>query len=371
MRAILLYLIAFFCLSSCNKPSELAENPELLREHLEAMANEAYNQGEFHGSILVARGDSVVFVKGYGMASPEEKNSEQTPFRIASLTKALTATLILKLWQEEQLDIYDSVGNYFPEYPNPDARVITLHQLLSHSAGLPDYTRLPGADSLHRTTVTPESLVTFFARELLNFSPGTRFEYSNSGYALLGLIAEKVTGKSYAALLGEYIFQPMGMDMSGYHSPEKFSTFTFIPANGTLQRENTLDMSVPYAAGGITSTVMDLYRFNQGLSDHSLLADTLVQRMFTAHAGEYGYGWFVMQVPSFTDPDGQLSIAEHGGTITGFTAHMTRIPDDDIVIISLNNMESAQLLPLHIRIAGLLYRGEPAPDGEQELIQVR
>jgi CubicO group peptidase (beta-lactamase class C family) len=178
-----------------------------------------FASGKFMGSVLVARGENLIFSKGYGSANLEWNipNSPSTKFRIASIGKQFTAAAILLLEERGKIRLDDSVKVYLSDAPASWDNV-TVFRLLTHTSGIPDYTRLPNFKSLEPFPATPEQIVSWFRDKPLDFQPGERISYSNSGYILLGSLIEKVSGRSYGDFVAENIFKPLGMSDSGYDS---------------------------------------------------------------------------------------------------------------------------------------------------------
>jgi CubicO group peptidase (beta-lactamase class C family) len=176
--------------------------------------------GLFNGSALVAEHSQVVLKKGYGLANMEWNipNAPDTKFRLGSITKQFTATLILQSVEQGKIDLKAPVTRYLPDYPARTGDKVTIHHLLNHTSGIPGYTETPSFGEKARDPFTPAEFIKTFAGLDLFFEPGTRFSYSNSGYFLLGVILEKVTGQPYQNLLRERIFDPVGMNDSGYDS---------------------------------------------------------------------------------------------------------------------------------------------------------
>jgi CubicO group peptidase (beta-lactamase class C family) len=312
----------------------------------------------FNGSALVADQGQVVLKKGYGLANMEwaVPNTPDTKFRLGSLTKQFTATLILQLVERGQIDLAAPVTRYLPDYPaNPGDRV-TIHHLLNHTSGIVGYTETPAWAATVRNPYTPTAFLPFFSKLDLLFEPGTRFSYSNSGYFLLGAILEKVTGQSYAALLRDRIFAPAAMNDSGYDSTQPLLSKRAAGYDKRFDDSyvNTayLDMTQPYAAGSLYSTVEDLYRWDQALLTEKILSAKSKERMFTPGLSDYGYAWTI------TRKDGVTTIA-HGGAINGFNTFLTRNPDARRVIILLNNTGGAPLEPMADAIRIILDGKEP------------
>src|SRR5579863_7465067 len=174
---------------------------------------------KFMGSVLVARGDEVLLSKGYGSANLEWNipNSPATKFRLGSITKQFTAASILLLEERGKLKTDDPVKKYMPDAPAAWDK-ITIFNLLTHTSGIPSFTSFPDYRSTEGTTTTPKALVDRFRDKPLEFQPGEKWNYSNSGYVLLGYLLEKVSGQSYADFVTENILKPVGMKDSGYDS---------------------------------------------------------------------------------------------------------------------------------------------------------
>ena len=176
----------------------------------------AYDQ--FNGSILVADKGDVIYSKGLGLANMEWDipNASDTKHRLGSITKQFTAALILQFVEQGKLDLNAPIAKYLKNYPKAQGDKITIHHLLTHSAGIPNYTSLETFQDIYRNPYTPKEFLTVFQDSVLEFNPGEKFAYSNSGYFLLGVILEEVSGKSYETLLHENILSPLNMTATGY-----------------------------------------------------------------------------------------------------------------------------------------------------------
>jgi len=307
----------------------------------------------------------IAFEKGYGSADNEweARNAPTTKFRIASLTKQFTATCILLLQERGRLNVRDPISRYLSSLP--DAwRPITVHQLLTHTSGIPNYTSDPQFTRLRRTGATPSKMVSLVAAKQLEFSPGTKWAYSNTGYILLGMIIEKTSGQSYAGFLKSNIFEPLGMTNSGYDQAtdilkERASGYEI--KDGRVVNADFIDMSIPYAAGGIYSTVEDMYRWNEALAhEGKLLSTDSLKQMFTpypeaAYQGQhYGYG-VVISEQKF----GKL-LYYHGGGVDGFSSSIQRYPKERVCVIVLTNLGSLKPWELGDHIASDLF-DQPLP----------
>ena len=301
--------------------------------------------------------------KASGLANMEWEipNQPDTKHRLASVTKQFTAMLIVQLAAEDKIDLDLPISSYLPDYPKTKGDSITVHHLLTHTSGTPNYTSF----SNYRQTMlhhnSREELVSLFADSALNFTPGERFEYSNSGYVLLGAIIESVTGKSYEQSLQEKIFTPLNMVNTGY---DHNSTVLKNRASGYYKNGNSfvnanyINMSTPYAAGALYSTVEDLYLWDQALHTNALLPENYGNLLFKKHVpdGEihYGYGWEIDSMPLGNTTE-TLQTVRHGGGINGFNTLITRIPSNNTLVLLLSNTGRAPLYAMTVAINGILY----------------
>jgi len=338
-------------------------------EKLEELISIYTEYGQFNGSVLVAEKGEVIFKKGVGMANMEWDilNQPDTKHRIGSVTKQFTSMLTLQLIEQGKLELDAPIITYLPDYPKPNGEKITIHHLLTHSAGIPDYTTFPNFfNELSRDLNIPEEFINVFADSALQFTPGENFAYSNSGYFLLGVIIEKVTGKSYEQVLQENILTPLKMNNSGYDHDE---TILKKRASGYEKKGDVyvnaayIDMSTPYAAGSLYSTVEDLYLWDQALYEAEILSKEYMDMIFTpqistpqysAMGMHYGYGWIIRYFPIEGVSD-SLLIAFHTGGVNGFNALISRIPSDKILVILLNNTGEAPINEMNVAITNILY----------------
>jgi len=331
---------------------------------LDELMNLYTEYGQFNGSVLVAEKGKVIYKKGFGMANMEWDipNQSDTKHRLGSITKQFTSMLILQLVEQGKLKLNVPITTYLPDYNKSNGDKITIHHLLTHTSGTPNYTAFPGFfKNSSRDPYTPEEFVKVFADSTLQFTPGEKFNYSNSGYFLLGVIIEKVTGKTYEQVLQENILTPLKMNNTGYdhHSTILKNRASGYEKNGKAYRNaNYLDMSIPYAAGSLYATVEDLYLWDQALYTNKLLSKKYMDLLFTKHipafGGHYGYGWGVNKVPNGEAND-SLKVISHGGGINGFNTLISRIPADKNLIVLFNNTGGAALNEMSVAIRGILY----------------
>ncbi|MEX1139699.1 MAG: serine hydrolase [Bacteroidota bacterium] len=333
-------------------------------EKIDALLKQVSENGQFNGAVLVAENGKVIYKKGYGKANFEWDipNAPDTKFRLGSITKQFTAMLILQLVQQGKIKLDGTITDYLPDYPKKTGDKITVHHLLTHTSGIPGYTEFPGFfRNMSRNPSTPMDFVKQFADSALLFEPGARWSYSNSAYFLLGVIIEKLTGGSYEQALQKSILDPLGMKNTGYDHHE-----TILEKRATGYERNPfgvtnaayLDMSLPYAAGSLYSTVEDLYIWDQALYTDKLLSPDLKAVMFQPHfranpAFHYAYGWMVATLPvSETD---SIAVIQHGGGINGFNTLICRFPNEKHLTVLLNNTGGAPLVPINNAITGILY----------------
>ena len=351
-----LFMGAFFCFSI-----SFAQNKA---QKIEELLNKYHDYDQFNGSVLVANDGEVIFADGFGMANMEYDipNAPDTKHRLGSITKQFTATLILQLVEQGKLELDQPISKYLPDYKGPAADKVTIHHLLTHSSGIPSYTSFPGFfDEYSRDPSTPEEFVKTFADSTLQFSPGEKFSYNNSGYFLLGYIIEDVTGKPYEQVLQENILEPLNMKNTGY---DHHATILKNRASGYEKNGNGyinapyLDMSIPYAAGSLYSTVEDLYKWDRALYRNKILSEASKELMFSPHIkdgdGNYGYGWMMTKLPVANTKDSVKTIA-HGGGINGFNTLIARFPEENDLIVLLNNTGGTKLQEMGMAINNILH----------------
>ncbi len=316
-------------------------------------------KGTFRGSVLVGINGKIAFEKGYGLANQEwsAKNTPSTKFRIASLTKQFTAACILLLQERGQLNVRDPISKYIPDLPET-WQPITLHQLLTHTSGIPNYPGMPRIENeLNRTGATPRQILEVAATKPLEFTPGTKLHYTNTGYVLLGMVIEKVSAMTYAAFLQKNIFMPLDMTNSGYDSQSNIlpqCASGYMIQNGHITNADFIDMSIPYAAGSIYSTVEDMYRWNEALANGKLLSTASTRQMFSIYPEtlsegmHYGYG--VVLTQRFG-----RQLYYHGGGVKGFESVIQRYQNERICIVILENLDPTSPWNLADHIASELF----------------
>ncbi len=324
---------------------------------VDQVANAYAKKNQFSGSVLVAKGGRVLVKKGYGMANIElgVPNTPETKFRLGSITKQFTATAILQLAAAGKLSVDDKISKYIPDTPGSWSN-ITIHHLLTHTSGIFNYTALPEFTKQMRQQWTPAETLGLVKNKPLDFAPGSKFSYSNSGYIGLGIIVEKVSGEKYEDYVKKHIFDVLDMAATGYDHGEtilehRAAGYTPGP-DGKLQNAPYIDMSFPYAAGSLYSTVDDLYRWDRSLYTDKVLAKASRDKMFTPFLSGYAYGWFTI-VPGPTPSTHK--VLSHGGGINGFNTTINRYPDDDACVIVLSNVNSPAIGKIGQTLAAIAF----------------
>lgn len=357
LQAILAFLITTLLLGSGFAPVVSAQGADP-SSRIDELLERYQALGLFNGSVLVADHGAVVMRKGYGLANMEwgVPNAADTKFRLGSITKQFTATLIMQLVEQGMIDLAAPLTRYLPEYPARTGDRVTVHQLLNHTSGIVGFTEIPSFGATVRNPYTPTKFLDVFSKFDLLFEPGTMYSYNNSAYFLLGVILEEVTGRTYEELLRERIFEPLGMGNSGYDSPQLLLSNRAAGYgkrfDGSYVNTPYLDMTQPYSAGALYSTVDDLYRWDQSLYTEQILSAESKAQMFTPGLSDYGYGWVI------TEEDGVATI-EHGGTINGFNTLITRNVESQRLIVLLNNTGGAPLDEMADSIRAILDGNEP------------
>ncbi|HXO38081.1 MAG TPA: serine hydrolase [Candidatus Acidoferrum sp.] len=326
-RIILAVLFTASCLAQDKTPTaDVARMEQIIQ---------AYVPAKFMGSVLVARDGKVLLDKAYGFANLEwdVPNTPTTKFRLGSITKQFTAASILLLEERGKLKIEDPVKKYMPDAPAAWDK-ITIFHVLTHTSGIPSLTSFPDFESHEAQAMTPEKLVEWFRDKPLEFEPGTKWNYSNSGYILLGYLIEKVSGQSYSEFVRQNIFTPLGMKDSGYDSNSAIIAHRaagYTPGKSGPVNAGFVHMSIPFSAGALYSNTEDLLRWEQGLFGGKVLTAASLAKMTTPFKQDYAFGLGV------STNNGHKMIAHDGG-IQGFNTSLAYYPDDKLVVAVLANL---------------------------------
>jgi CubicO group peptidase (beta-lactamase class C family) len=312
-----------------------AVEPISIKHRLNEVAGSFTKDDAFMGAVLVARDSDILLDKGYGKAVVEWDipDSPDAKFRIGSMTKQFTAALVLLEQEDGKLSVNDSIRKYLTDSPATWDK-ITIADLLHHTSGIPNFIFDKRFFEWRMVSHTPAEEMELFKDNPLNFLPGTQWEYSNSNYALLGIITEKVTGQRYVNLLQERILVPLGMKDSGLDDddlilPERAEGYQ--PGSKGIIPARSESMSVGWATGAMYSTTRDLLRWERGLFGGKVLSASSLKQMTTATKGNYGCGVFVSRKDD-------MEVIEHGGSIEGFNSYMIYVPARNIAVIALSNV---------------------------------
>lgn len=296
----------------------------------------------FSGYVLVAQHDQPIFSEAYGLADRERRQraTADTSFRVGSVTKQFTAAAILLLEQQGKLSVADPISKYLPEYPAP-GRDLTLHQLLTHTSGIPNLTEDPEIAARKAQHYKPDQLLALFWNKPLQFAAGTQFAYSNSGYDVLGVIIERVSGKPYGAFLTDALFTPAGMTRTVFGDAESAIDRAegYQIVDGKIIPSDPVDMSGPYASGGVRSTANDLVRWHRALSGDQILTAASRAKLYKPELSNYAYGWVNANVE-------KREVVWHNGGIDGFTTTYWRVPSADLVVVVWSNVVDVSADPI-------------------------
>jgi CubicO group peptidase (beta-lactamase class C family) len=341
--------LSFFAIAICLLTNTSCQTmPEKLETYMQALTKNA----GFNGTVLVSKNGTILLEKGYGLRDVEAKinHDQNSVFQIGSVTKQFTSTVIQKLQMEGKLSVKDKLSKYFPQYAYADK--ITIENLLNHVSGIYNYTNDPVFMKDHITeNLKQEEFWKMIKDKPLDFEPGTKFNYSNSGYHLLGYIIEKVTAQPYEAVVRKYLFEPAGMTHSGFdftHLPSPNKSIGYM----TLSKEvHTLapivDSSVAFSAGAIYSTIHDLYNWNTALNSGKIIPLNILEKSYTPFRDKYGYGFFIDSIY------GKRRIS-HGGGIHGFVSDLTYMPEEKINVVIISN-RMTDLAPVNNDLLAILY----------------
>lgn len=350
------YYTIFFLLIS------IGANAQIYKEHIKTIdkfLSKEYSKEDPGVTVLIAQNGDVLYKNAFGLASlkPKRKMKVDMVFQVASITKQFVSAAILKLIEEGKMSLEDTIQKYVPYYPSKK-HPITIHHLLSQTSGIPEYFILE-ENELHLLAKehTPKELISYYKDTPLSFKPGEKWQYSNSNYPLLGAALEKATGLSLKDYLRINFFDPLEMTSSGLWYNDNIKEKR-IPVGYNYNEEGLFPApkiigSAMYAAGGIVSTINDLFIWNRALKNNTSLSKFIVEGLTTentTNSGEgtgYGYGFFLNHI------NGSATI-QHGGNLYGFTSTALYLPNEDIFICILSNKKYDRTEEISDYIASLL-----------------
>ncbi|MFN3851509.1 MAG: serine hydrolase domain-containing protein [Spirosomataceae bacterium] len=307
------------------------------------------------GVFMIAKNRKVVYQKAVGKANLE-LNVDLTPnhvFQIGSMTKQFTAIAILILEEQGKLSLNDAILKFVPDFPNGDK--ITIHHLLTHTSGIKDFTKMKALREIAQKDMTPKMMVDFFMNEAIDFAPGEKFDYNNSGYVLLGHIVEVASGETYEDFIKKNIFIKAGMQHSYYNSDRQViinRAYGYHKKGESYVNKTIINYSVPFSSGSLMSTVGDMLKWQNALNNNTILGSETAKKAFTKYKlnnGEeftYGYGWHLREMNG-------VPTREHGGSIFAFKSMGVYIPSQDLYVVGFTNCDCNSPTQLTQEIAKL------------------
>ena len=319
--------------------------PNNAPEKIDRLMKSYCNNGQFNGTILVKKDNKILYKRAFGLADRQWniKNTVDSKFLIGSVSKSYTALMVLILVDEGLIDLNATINTYIPQYEGPGKNRATIHQMLTHTSGIPDHGAIPNLVKKRvRWMYDSDQYLELVKETALKFEPGTGFQYSGIAYNLLAIICEKVTKTSFAELLKQRIFVPLHMNDSSLNNnldinPKRANGYEYYLLEG-YKLPSYLSMDHCKGSGGILSTVEDMAKFNNECFDaQTLIPKSLYKKMFTPHVKDwqyYGYGWWIDTI----DVNGsKKTLISHGGSTDGYKAYSTRIVEDHTDIVLLEN----------------------------------
>ncbi len=350
-QTLFLYFLLFI-----NHAFAQQQDDRQLTSYFDTILSEQFKTNETGAAALVARNGRIIYKKAFGMADLELNVPMQADhvFRIGSITKQFTAVAILQLMEQGKLNLEDEITRFIPDYP-VQGNKITIEHLLTHTSGIANYSGMTDTSKAESKDVTPVEMIDFFKNLPMRFAPGTKWEYSNSNYFLLGYIIERVTGKSYAEYLEENFFKPLDMNHSLYADDTRIITNragAYTMGNNGYENSQPLNITHVFSAGAIQSTVEDLFKWHQAVHSCKLVKKETLAKAVTKYKlkdgkeAAYGYGWrlgFVYDSPSIW----------HGGQINGFKTMELYLPREDVFAVVFSNCDCNSPVEITSRLAAL------------------
>ncbi len=333
--------------------------PDDLTKKLDAYLAARTELGRFSGAVLIVKGGKIILRKGYGYADMKKKVpfTPETQHAVASISKMFTAMAVLKLREQGKLRLEDSICNYLDDCP-PTWQPITLLHLIRHTSGIPDYEEMLdlGSDKYLEFMRQPDASLQIIAlakKQPLQFTPGEKFRYCNTGYVLLSAIIQRVSGQSFESFVAKTLLQPAGMTHSNFFSAEYepkhlASGYThgdlgwaknlagFSLTEGLLTKLPHLPPRQMAGQGGLYSTLDDLYRWSQLMDGSRLITEKVATEVYTPGLNGYGYGWFI-------DKAFGHRRFRHNGILPGYVSNFVKFPDEQLTLIIFSNLDRVRL----------------------------
>lgn len=354
MRHLTFFSFCFLLLSTVQAQTSTKTDQRLLAS-FDSILNKEFKSNEPGATAIVVNKGQVIYKKAVGMADMELNVLLQTDmiFRIGSISKQFTAVAILQLVEQGKLSLQDELKKHVPELPFKET--ITIEQLLNHTSGIVSYTSKQDFSGKMRTDMKPMEIIHLTSKDSLEFKPGSKWNYNNTGYIILGYIIEKLSGKTYEEYVHQHLFAPAGMNNSFYGSEAKIirnRAKGYERENNVLQNSDYISMTLPYAAGSLLSTVEDLWKWNKALYSYKLIKKESVDKATTPYilptgkSTRYGYGLSINLV------QGSKAI-EHGGGIPGFLTDAIYLPNEDVFVAVFSNCDCKSPDNVTYKIAAL------------------
>lgn len=352
-----------FTLATANASSALHNGFAIL---IDATIASFYKVNEPGATVIVTSNGATMFRKAYGMASiaNREVMTPEATMRLGSITKQFTAVSILMLIEEGKLSLTDKIVEFFADYPEQGSQ-ITVEHLLTHTSGIVSYTDKEEFDANIAAELSVAEVIDSFKNDPLEFAPGTDFKYNNSGYYLLGVLIEKISGLPYAKFVEQRIFLPLDMSCSyyeGYELSLQRAAAGHTYCDGSFVPCDPMSISQAYSAGALVSNVDDLARWENAIVSGKLISAASWTRAFSTHrladgsSCAYGYGWEIGTLQ-------QRPMSAHGGGINGFQTFALRLPKDQLFVAVLSNADFGIVDPGYVahKIAAIAI-GKPIQD---------
>lgn len=309
---------------------------------------------------LVSKKGKPIYQKAYGKANIELDVALDTEFvfQLGSMTKQFTAIAILMLEEQGKLNTQDPISKYVSDFPN--GTQITLHHLLTHTSGIKDFTKMKSLKDIAQKEMSSKMMVDFFKNEAVDFAPGEKFEYNNSGYVLLGHIIEVVSGETYEDFIEKNIFQKIGMTRSSFNTDRQIITkraYGYQKKESGYVNKTVINYSVPFSSGALMSTLSDMQKWQEALNQNKLINAESSKKAFSKYKlnnGEefkYGYGWHIRDING-------IPTREHGGSIFGYKTMGVYVPSLAIYVVGFSNCDCISPTKITQEIAQLVVESE-------------
>ena len=356
-QALILAQILFLTFGLCfNLTYAQQKEDEQLVTYFDKILSEQFKTDEPGVTVLVSRNGQINYKKAFGTANLELNTPMQVDnvFWVASIGKQFTAVAILQLMEQGKLNLQDEITKFIPDYPTHGNK-ITIEHLLTHTSGIHNFSGMEDPEKKLTTDCTPNEVIDFFKNLPMRFAPGTKWEYSNSGYFLLGFIIEKITGKPYSEYLEENFFKPLGMTNSLFANNKRIiknRVGAYSQGDTGFENSRHLNATIIYSAGAIQTTVEDFYKWHQAVHSYKLVKKETLDKAFSRYKltdgieTVYGYGWklgYVYESPSIW----------HGGSIEGFGAMEIYLPKEDVFVAVFSNCDCIYPKDIATRLAAL------------------